>query len=84
MYPTNNVPTVVPTVVPVQPPHFDNVKPPKPEAPPVTSLLVTEAVPATANGTAASLGVIGGNATMDVMVSSGSNAVALVVYHFYV
>ena len=69
MYPTNNVPTVVPTVVPVQPPHFD-VKPLKPEAPPVTSLLVTEAVPATANGTAASLGVIGGNATMDV-VSSG-------------
>ena len=65
MYPTNNVP---PTVVPVQPP--------QPLAPPVTSLLVTEAVPATANGTAASLGVIGGNITaaMDVVssVSSGS------------
>ena len=58
MYPSNNVP---PTVVPVQPPEHFDIKPPKPEAPPVTSLLVTEAVPAAANGTAASLGVIGGN-----------------------
>lgn len=59
MYPTNNVPTVVP----VQPPHphYEQATAVKPElAPPVTSLLVTESVlpPSAANGSA--LGVIGG------------------------
>lgn len=58
MYSNNVPPTVVPVYQPPPPPVVQEVPPP---APPVTTLLVTETVPASANGTAASLGVIGGN-----------------------
>ena len=59
-------PPVVPVYSPGQlQPQPQKVKhspspPSKPAAPQVTTLLVTETVPPSANGTAASLGVIGG------------------------
>ena len=55
-------PPVVPVYAPGQlQPQPQKASPPsKPAAPQVTTLLVTETVPPSANGTAASLGVIGG------------------------